>query len=61
MKLSDGDRALIAFALTLVAIVALRKFGSTGTDLAIVTALVAVLGTVANNFRRSPPPEKDKP
>ncbi len=59
--MTDSDRNLIAFALTLFTIGILSKVGGNGADLAIMTALVAVAGALAQNFRKSQPPqEKDK-
>lgn len=57
MKLETYN--LIAFCATLAAILALSKIGGTGADLAIMTALVAVLGGLTQNFRKSLPPESE--
>lgn len=57
-RLSTEDRILLAFVATLITIVLLSKMGGNGADLAIMTALVAVLGALANNFRR--PPQEPK-
>lgn len=46
---------LIAFLSTLAAIIALSKIGGSGADLAIMTALVAVLGGLTQNFRKASP------
>lgn len=59
MKITDNDRNLIAFIGTLATIVILSRVGGSGSDLAILTALVAVLGMLGQNFRKSIPPEKE--
>lgn len=46
---------LVAFLATLLTIGLLSKIGGTGADLAIMTALVAVAGSLVNNFRKSQP------
>lgn len=46
---------LLAFLATLLTIGLLSKIGGTGVDLAIMTALVAVAGSLVNNFRKSQP------
>ncbi len=43
----DRTIGLFAFAATLLAIVLLSKIGGSGADLAIMTGLVGVLGTLA--------------
>lgn len=46
---------LIAILAVLVTIVVLSKIGGTGADLAIMTALVAILGGLTQNFRKATP------
>lgn len=48
---------LIAFITTVTALVLIAKIGSGsgGVDLAVMTGLVAVLGSLAINFRKSQP------
>ena len=58
VRLTDSDRNLAAFVATLATIIVLSRFGGNGADLAILTALVAVLGMLGQNFRKSIPPEK---
>jgi hypothetical protein len=57
-KLSAEMMNLIAFLSVIVAIIILAKVGtgeSPGVDLSIMTALIAVAGSLANNFRKSQP------
>lgn len=53
--LSPEMTNLIAFIATLITVIVLSKIGGSGADLAIMTALVAVLGSLVNNFRKSQP------
>lgn len=55
--LSPEMTNLLAFTQVIVAIVILAKVGTgaPGVDLSIMTALVAVAGSLANNFRKSQP------
>ena len=54
--MDEETRDLIAFLATLVSIVLLSKIGGTGSDLAIMTGLVGVLGMLAGRkaARRGP-------
>ncbi len=47
MKLPDRTTGLIAFIAVLVTILLLSKIGGSGADLAIMTALVGILGMLA--------------
>lgn len=56
MNMDEETRDLVAFLATLVAIVLLSKIGGTGSDLAIMTGLIGVLGMIAgrNRTKRGP-------
>lgn len=51
MKLNAETRDLTMFMGTLVAIVMLSKIGGTGSDLAIMTGLIGVLGMIVGQKR----------
>lgn len=56
MRISNDDRNLAAFALTMAAILVLVKTGGS-TNIAIITPLLTLLGAIGQNFRKSMPPE----
>lgn len=57
-RLTNEDRNLIAFAVTLLAILFLVKVGG-GTNIAIITPLLTLLGAIGQNFRRSVQPPQE--
>lgn len=60
MALNEDTKQLIQFMSTLVAIVLLSRIGGTGSDLAIMTGLVGILGMLAQRPRdkgQDPPPD----
>lgn len=59
--MTEDTRNLVAFLATLLAIVALSKVGGTGSDLAIMTGLVGVLGMLARPARAQSPEQTGEP
>jgi hypothetical protein len=55
-RLSPENRDLLMFMGTLVAIVLLSKIGGTGSDLAIMTGLIGVLGMIVGQKRATQAP-----
>ena len=53
MNITEDTRDLIAYLATLIAIVLLSKIGGTGSDLAIMTGLVGVLGMLVGRKSRA--------
>lgn len=56
MNIEPETRDLVMFMGTLVAIVLLSKIGGTGSDLAIMTGLIGVLGMIVGQKRATQSP-----
>ncbi len=50
--MTEDTKSLIAFMATLGSICFLSKVGGTGSDLAIMTGLIGILGMLAQGFRK---------
>lgn len=56
MKLNQETSGLVMFVGTLVSIVLLSKIGGSGSDLAIMTGLIGVLGMIVGQKRSTSTP-----